>query len=193
MLFSSSNLFGELGTTYGSPDLGSHNTKYKIIISSQEFYRHYFYCLVTCKASLGSPFAKQAGMQLSEVLVLVHVLLISVNPLHTVPSGFFLMHGTDWMKAVSLKQHSAAVWAAQQTATHHHTHSLMIPNWESKAPFNSHFTVWFWGNCLQLNLSSLIIQHRLSFMLSAQGKWGRLYASKRFCCALFNSPRRLWP
>lgn len=107
MLFSSSNLFGELGTTYGSPDLGSHNTKYKIIISSQEFYRHYFYCLVTCKASLGSPFAKQAGMQLSEVLVLVHVLLISVNPLHTVPSGFFLMHGTDWMKAVSLKQRSA--------------------------------------------------------------------------------------
>lgn len=136
MLFSSSNLFRELGTTYSSPDLGSHNTKYKIIISSQEFYRHYFYCLVTCKASLGSPFAKQAGMQLSEVLVLVHVLLISVNPLHTVPSGFFLMHGTDRMKVVSLKQRSAAVWTDSNTS--------LIPNWESKA------SVQFTFHCLVL-------------------------------------------
>lgn len=100
--FLSSDLSGALGTTYCSPDLGNHNTKYKIIISSQ-FYRHYFYCLVTCETPLRSPFARRAGMLLSVVLVLAHVLLILVNPLHTIPSGFLSVYGTDWMKAI-LKQ-----------------------------------------------------------------------------------------
>lgn len=35
MLFLSFDLSGELGTTYCRPDLGNHNTKYKIMISLQ--------------------------------------------------------------------------------------------------------------------------------------------------------------
>lgn len=62
-----------------------------------------FDCLVTCETPLGSPFARRAGMLLSVVLVLAHALLILVNPLHTIPSGFLSVYGADWMKAI-LKQ-----------------------------------------------------------------------------------------
>lgn len=53
VVFLSSNLCRELGSTYCRPDLGNHNTKYEIMISLQGPYRHHWYSSDTCKASLG--------------------------------------------------------------------------------------------------------------------------------------------
>lgn len=46
----------------------------------------------------------QACYILSVVLVLVHLLLIPVNPLHTSPSGFLSVYDIGGMKVVILKR-----------------------------------------------------------------------------------------
>lgn len=58
VLFLSFDLCRELWSTYCRPDLGNHNVKYKIMISLQGPYRHYWYSSDTCKTSLGGVCAR---------------------------------------------------------------------------------------------------------------------------------------
>lgn len=113
LLILSPDLSGELKTPYCilAPDLGNHNTKYDIIISSQEFYGALLYCWVTSKISLGCYFAGMLHISMVWALALAYVLCIQVNQLHTYSSGHLSLYNSGWRKTVIAKY--AAVWSAE--------------------------------------------------------------------------------